>query len=211
MRLYEGRTLMTNPRKVTLYLAEKGIEIERVVMDMRGGQGLTPEYLAKNPAGMVPILELEDGTFLSESAPIIEFLEELNPEPPMIGRTPVERARTRAADRIAGDFVMRNGGMLSNTHPFIPSVRPGYVQYPEIVPAFKGYRDKFLKLLEDRLAAHAFVAGDQVTIADCTLFSGLQVHHQLWEYEIPTSAPNLRRWYERFAERPSAPYTPPAY
>ena len=155
MRLYEGRTLMTNPRRVTVYLAEKGIELEHVYLDMRAGGGLTADYLAKNPAGLVPLLELDDGTFLPESAPIIEYLEEIHPEPPMIGRNPVERARTRAADRIAGEFVTRNNAILSNTHPFLPTVRPGFIQYPEVARSSEGPRNKLLKLLDDRLSAHA--------------------------------------------------------
>jgi len=206
MRLYVGKTLMTNPRKVTVYLAEKGIEIECIHLDMRAGQGLSPDYLAKNPAGMVPLLELDDGNFLPESAAIIEYLEELNPEPPMIGRTPVERARTRASDRIAGEFLTRNGAILANTHPFLPTNRPGFVQYPEVARASEGPSKKFLKLLDDRLSAHAFVAGEQVTVADCTLFSGLHVQCELFDYEIPSSAANLRRWYDRFSERRSAIY-----
>ena len=209
MRLYEGRTLMTNPRKVSIYLSEKGIEIERIYMDMRGGEGRTADFLAKNPAGQVPVLELDDGDFLPESAAILEYLEELYPFPPLIGLTPSQRARTRAVTRIANDFIMRNGAILGNTHPFLPTHRPGYVQFPEAVPASLGPRDKLLMLLDHCAVEHPFLAGEGVTIADCTLFAGLHVHCELFDYEIPASAHNLRSWYARFSERPSAAYQPP--
>ena len=84
-----------NPTKVRSYVAEKGIEIEQVMVNLREGAQRRPEFLAKNPLGGLPVLELDDGTHLTESLAIIEFLEEQHPHPPMIGTTPLERARVR--------------------------------------------------------------------------------------------------------------------
>lgn len=209
LRLYEGRTLMTNPRKVTVYCAEKGIPLERVAMDMRGGQGRSAEYLAKNPAGLVPLLELPDGSVIPESAAIIEYLEELHPDPPMLGVTPLERARTRALERIAGEFLSRNGTILANTHPFLPTHRPGYVQFPQAAQAFQGARDRALALLDVYIGTRPFLAGDRVTIPDCVLFAGLHVQTTLFDYQIPETAANVARWYREFSQRPSAVYAPP--
>jgi len=209
VRLYEGRTLMTNPRKVTIYLAEKGIQLTRVGVDMRGGEGRGPEFRAKNPAGLVPVLELDDGQTLPESAAIIEYLEELHPDPPMIGRTPLERARTRALDRICNEFITTSGRVQVHTHPFFSIHRPGYmVQIPEVAKWSEGPRDRLIGLLEGYIGSSSFVAGDSVSIADCTLFAGLHVQATLFEYDLPETAPNLRAWYGRFLQRESAAYVP---
>ena len=97
MKLY-GAKEAPNPRRVTIYLAEKGLAIERVDFAPPYRETKTPDFLAKNPAGKIPVLELDDGTCIAESAAIVEYLEELHPEPPMIGTTAVERAQVRALD-----------------------------------------------------------------------------------------------------------------
>ena len=90
-----------NPTKVRVYLAEKGIEIEQVTVNLPKGEQRSAEHRARNPLGKLPVLELDDGSFLTESLAIIEYLEELHPEPPMLGRTPLERARARELERLA--------------------------------------------------------------------------------------------------------------
>jgi glutathione S-transferase len=100
MKLYDF-PLAPNPRKLRVCLAEKGIEIPKVRVDLTRGEQNTPEFLAKNRTDGLPVLELDDGSCLRESLAIIEYLEELHPEPPMIGRAPFERARVRALERTA--------------------------------------------------------------------------------------------------------------
>ncbi|HYC23206.1 MAG TPA: glutathione S-transferase N-terminal domain-containing protein, partial [Candidatus Bathyarchaeia archaeon] len=90
-----------NPKKLRVYLAEKGISVRLEPVDIITGANRKPEFLAKNPLGGLPVLELDDGTHLPESLAIIEYFEELHPTPPMIGSTPLERARVRALERIA--------------------------------------------------------------------------------------------------------------
>ena len=92
MKLYDF-PFAPNPRRLRVYLAETGIEIPRVTVDLRAGEQRAAEFLAKNPHGSLPVLELDDGTLLSESEAIIEYLEELNPEPAMIGSTRSGRIR----------------------------------------------------------------------------------------------------------------------
>ena len=98
MRLYYF-PVAPNPTKVRLYLAEKGIGVEQIAVDLRAGEQQSPDFLRKNPMGKLPVLELDDGTAVNESLAIIEYFEELHPDPPMIGRTPEERLKVRALER----------------------------------------------------------------------------------------------------------------
>src|SRR5262245_9217439 len=118
MKLYVF-ALAPNPRKVLVYLKEKGIELPMETVDIMQGKNRTPEFLAKNPLGGLPVLELDDGSHLAESLAIIEYLEELHPTPPMIGTSPLERARVRELERIAEIGVMSAvGAVFQNTSPF---------------------------------------------------------------------------------------------
>ncbi len=98
MRIYDF-PFAPNPHKLRIYLAEKGLSIPLVRVDLRKGDNQKPEFLAKNPVGGLPVLELDDGSCLTESLAIIEYLEELHPHPPMIGTEPLERARVRELER----------------------------------------------------------------------------------------------------------------
>src|ERR1700756_3766189 len=95
-----------NPKKLRVYLAEKGLALPTEQVNIMTGDTRKPEFLKKNPLGGLPVLELDDGKHLTESLAIIEYLEELHPEPPMIGKTPGERARVRELERIAELGVM---------------------------------------------------------------------------------------------------------
>jgi len=103
MRLYEAK-MAPYPRRVKIYLAEKGIELERVEVDLHARENRSPAFLKKNPSGKIPVLELEGGAFLPESAAIMEYLEEIYPRPSMLGETPEQRAQTRATDRVASEI-----------------------------------------------------------------------------------------------------------
>src|SRR5215471_11481807 len=107
-----------NPRKLRVYLAEKGIKVPFESVDIISGANRTPEFLEKNPLGGLPVLELDDGTHLPESLAIMEYFEELHPNPPMIGSSPLERARVRSLERIVEQGVLaRIGAVFQNTHP----------------------------------------------------------------------------------------------
>ena len=199
MKLYDF-PLAPNPRKLRIYLAEKGIEIPRVTVNIAKGEQHTPEFLAKNPTGGLPVLELDDGTCLRESLAIIEYLEELHPAPPMIGGTPLERARVRALERSADvGLLMGVARVFHNTH----AVLPGRVPNPEVAAIARRDLDKPARFLDLQLAdGRAFVAGDRVTIADCTLFAAMEFA-RTGNLEIAWPA-QIARWYERFRQRPSA-------
>src|SRR5690242_13878018 len=109
-----------NPKKLRVYLAEKGLRIPFEPVNIVTGENRKPEFLKKNPLGGLPVLELDDGSHLTESLAIIEYLEELHPKPPMLGATPVERARIRELERICELGVLSSVAQIfQNTHPFM--------------------------------------------------------------------------------------------
>jgi len=194
-----------NPRKVRIYLAEKGVPLAGRTLNLVRGEHRTPEVLAKNPMGGLPFLELADGTVISESLAIIELVEELVPEPPMIGTDPVTRARVRRLERLIEFGVLgRAGRMFFHTSPVFAGSR----QIPEVAEAAREELPGVLGVVDREIGGRPFAAADRPTIADCTLFAGLE-HAGRAGFELPAEGlPNLRRWHAGFSRRPSA--TPPA-
>ena len=188
-----------NPTKVRIYLAEKGIEIEQVLVNLVKGEQKSREHLARNPFGNLPVLELDDGTHLTESLAIIELLEELHPEPPMIGTDPFERARVRALERIA------DLGVLVRVARIIHATRSplGLPPVPEIAEEARRGLPKALEVLDVEIGHQRFLAGERPTIADCTLFAAFGFA-RFGEVEIDPAYRNLARWAKDFGERPSA-------
>ncbi len=186
-----------NPTKLRSYVAEKGIEIEQVVVNLREGEQRRPEFRQKNPLGRLPVLELDDGECISESLPIIEYLEELHPDPPMIGRTPLERLRVRSAERLV------DGGVLQAAALIVHSTRSplGLPARPQMAEFFRARLDEALPLVDARLAQAPFVCGERPTIADCTLWAALGFA-RFGEVEIPTHHRHIARWRAEFAGRP---------
>jgi len=190
-----------NPKKLRVYLSEKGLHIPTESVDILTGQNRGPEFLKKNPLGGLPVLELDDGSHLTESLAIIEYLEELHPTPPLLGTTPLERARAREAERICELGVLGNvGTIFQNTHPFFAQ---RVKQSAEAAENARGRLQNALKVLDARLATRKFVAGDSPTIADCTLFAALDFA-AFGGVEIAPAYANVHRWYEQFKRRPSA-------
>jgi len=203
MRLFETKTA-PSARRVAIYLAEKGIEIERVEVNLLANEQKSPEFLKKNPLGKVPVLELQDATYLPESAAIVEYLEEVHPNPSMIGKTAEERAHARASERIASDLFTRMALILLHSHPSMPKRRPGFIQVPQIAEVLQQSVDQLLDQLEARISDRDFLAGQNPTIADCTFFALMEAAYGSFDYKLPDSCPRLRAWYQRFRTRPSA-------
>jgi glutathione S-transferase len=200
MRVYDFAGA-PNPKKLRVYLAEKGIIVPIEQVDVIAGQNRSPEFLAKNPLGGLPVLELDDGSHLTESLAIIEWFEEQHPEPPMIGRTPLERARTREVERICEIGVLSNvATIFQNTHPFFAA---RVNQSPEAAENARGRLENSLRVLNDRLARSTFVAGESPTIADCTLLAALDFA-AFGDIAIPARFEHVHRWYQAFKQRPSA-------
>ena len=200
MKLYDF-PLAPNPKKVRVYLAEKGLQMPIEPVDAINGANRTPEFLAKNPLGGLPVLELDDGSHLSESLAIIEYLEELHPEPPMLGRQPLERARVRAAERICELGVLSNvAAVFQNTSPFFAG------RMKQSADAADNGRTRLaanLKVLDVMVGDRPFVCGERPTIADCTLFAALEFA-EFAGLPLDPAYANLRRWHAAFKARPSA-------
>lgn len=199
MRIYDF-PFAPNPRKLRVFLAEKGISIPMVTVDLTRGETRSPAFLARNPMGSLPVLELDDGTYLTESLAIIEYFDELHPDPPMIGTDPLERARVRELERLAETSIFnRIARIFFNTSSVFASMR----QVPEAAEQAREGLPRALRIMDDRVGSSAFVAGPRPTIADCTLFAAFE-HAKLAEVEIPAEYENLTRWYAAFSQRPSA-------
>jgi len=200
MKLYEFAGA-PNPKKVRVYLAEKGIDVPSAPVNIIAGENRQPEFLKKNPMGGLPVLELDDGSYLPESLAIIEYFEELHPNPPMIGTTPLERARVRSIERLCELSVLgRIAVIFQNTSPLFAG---RLKQSPDAAESAKGALATNLKVLDDKIGTHEFVAGDKPSIADCTLLAALQFA-EFAGVAIDPKFANIHRWYESFKKRPSA-------
>jgi len=200
MRIYDF-VGAPNPKKLRVYLAEKGLEIERVPVNIVTGENRQPEFLKKNPMGGLPVLEFDDGTHLSESLAIIEYLEELHPTPPMLGKTPQERARIRELERIADLSILSPiATIFQNTHPFMAG------RLKQSADAAENARNRLaanLKVLDAKVQRHPFAAGERPSIADCTLMAAFEFA-EFAQVPIDPSCGNLARWHASFKQRPSA-------
>jgi glutathione S-transferase len=200
MKLYGARAA-ANPRRVKVYLEEKGLKIEQVDFEPPYSEIKSPEFLAKNPAGRIPVLELDDGSWLPESAAIIEYLEELHPAPAMIGETPLERAWVRAFDRMIQDLFVQFAAYLPHKYP---GRIPWLAHYPQLVDALEPAIDRGLCNLDTRIGDRLFlVTSSRPTIADCHLYALISAAGK-FNWEIPQQYRRLCSWYGRFRERPSA-------
>lgn len=199
MKLYDYDA--PNPQKVRIYAAEKGIELpcEQVAVLEHGLK--SPAMLAKNPLAQVPFLELDDGHIIRESLAIIEYLESLHPEPPMLGATPLERARIQELDRLAElGIMMEAANFVHHTVPFFADLGPQSEQGGQM--ASNIFQQK-LTIMDAEIGTHAFVAGDRPSVADCTLYSALDFAAK-FGLTVPDNLGNLLRWQSAFAGRPSA-------
>lgn len=204
MRLFT-QMVAPNPTKVELYLAEKAalgcdIPLERTKVNLIEGEHHTEEFIKTNPHQRLPCLELDDGTILLESLPIIEYFEERWPEPAMIGATPQERAQVRALERsIDLDLLV---GIAWRVHTTNSPV--GYAKIPEVAAWAEERMTKPLTILDQSLSdGRPFVSGDNVTIADCTLAAALQFA-RFGKLEVTEGYDNIKRWDEAYRARSTA-------
>ena len=199
-RLY-GAPGATNVRRVTIYMAEKGIDLPQVDLDLASGENRTAAFLARNPAGKVPVLEWTDGTTLSESAAIVECLEELHPDPPMIGADPAARGQVRALERVAAELIIVAGIIVANTHPFFAR---HVAQDAAVADALRPKVAALLAVLGAHRGARDFLAGPSPTVADCTLFALVDNCRRRFDWALDAAEPGLSGWYARFSARPGA-------
>ena len=190
-----------NPRVVRIFLAEKGLEVPLVPVDLMAGENRREPYLSKNPAGGLPCLELDDGSFLSEITAICEYLEEKKPEPVLIGRTPEERAATRMwVRRIDLSIVepMANGFRYAEGLALFKSRMHVIPQAADDLKAIA--REKLAWL--DGLMRGPWIVGDRFTLADILLFAFLEFGAQTGQ-KLDAKLLKLNDWYGRVAARES--------
>jgi glutathione S-transferase len=200
MKLYDS-AMAPNPRRVRIFLAEKGVTVPTVQVDIGKSENRQPPFLAKNPMAGVPVLELDDGTFLAESVAICRYFEELHPQPPLLGADAKDRAVVEMWQRRMEQEVLMNvAGSFRNTHDFF---KGRIEQVPAWGEACKRAAGKRFEWLDGELAARPFVAGDRYTIADITALCGIDFG-RVTGIRIQPEQKHLARWHETVSARPSA-------
>ena len=201
MKLYDN-PYAPNPRRVRVFLAEKGIEIPRIAVDIMKGEQRAPQFTALNPRQAVPVLELDDGTAIAESIAICRYFEELKPEPPLFGSSTLERAQVEMWQRrIELGLMAAIGQFFRHSHPLMANV-----EVPQIAVWAEANRAralKFLPTLERQLADRPFVCGESFTVADITGLVALDFM-KFAGIGLPDDSAQVRRWHQTLAARPSA-------
>ncbi|PPD16679.1 MAG: glutathione S-transferase [Methylobacterium sp.] len=201
MRLFDGGRV-PNARRVRIFLAEKGIDVPKVPVDLGKMDHRTPEFAARNPLQRVPVLELDDGSHLTESVAICRYFEELHPDPPLFGRDARERAFVDMWQRrVELELYLAVQAAFRHTHPGMA----GH-EVPQIPAWGEANRPRALAmmaLLDRELASKAFVVGEQFTIADISLMVTLDFLKPA-KITMPEDLSNLRRWHGEVSGRPSA-------
>ncbi len=193
-----------NPHMVRMFMAEKGFDVPKVDVDLRGGENRREPYLKVNPAGQCPALELDDGTVLAEITAICEYVDEIKKDTPsLIGDTPEERARTRMwVRRIDLNIVepAANGFRFSQG---LKMFQDRIHCIPEAADGLKESARKKLVWLDGQMGSKPFVTGDKLTMADILLYVFLEFMAKVGQPLDPANK-NLAAWMERMKARPSA-------
>ncbi len=196
---YEG---FASPRRVRMFLAEKGIEIPRVRVDVPAGELRSPEYLRKNPDGVLPLLELDNGDYISETVAISRYFEENNPQIPLMGTTTKEKVMIEMWQR-------RVENSLTNTvatyfhHATEGLGEPDRYRNKEWGEKNKEKAISAMKQLNSQLAENIYIAGEKFSIADITALCAIDFAAAV-NIPIPDECHHLTRWYAEVSQRQSA-------
>lgn len=208
MKLYDA-AWAPSPRRVRIYLAEKDISVERVLVDLRADEQLGEGYLAINSRGTVPALQLDDGEVIAESVAICRFFEALHPDPSLFGTRPIDVARIEAwTRRVEGDGYAAAVYALRNAAPAFagrgqPGKWPDVPQIPELGERARIMWEGFVETLDARLGDSEWIAGDRYSFADITALVTIDFARAA-KLAVPEAAANLRRWHDAASARPSA-------
>lgn len=201
MKLYDGGRA-PNPRRVRIFLREKGIEVPIQPVDLGAMEHKSKAYSAVNPLQRVPALELDDGTVLTESIAICRYFEALHPEPALFGRTPIEIASIEMWQRrIELHLMLGIAQVFRHLHPGMKEFEvPQIAEWGEVN---KGRLMEFLGILDRELANRRFAAGDQYSVADITGLIAVDFLRAA-KLPLPADMANVARWHSELAARPSA-------
>jgi glutathione S-transferase len=201
MKLYDGGRA-PNPRRVRIYLAEKGITVPMEQVDLGSLQHKSPAFTALNPIQRVPVLVLEDGTIIAESIAICRYFEALNPEPALFGRDATEIGRIEMWNRrLELHFLFPVSHVFRNSHPAMKDME--VPQVPAWAAANRPRIMEFLGILDRQLQDSQFVTGGRYTVADITGLVAVDFMKPA-KLTVPDDLKNLRRWHAEVASRPSA-------
>lgn len=202
MKLYDSRSA-PNPRRVRIFLAEKGIRVETTPIDIGKLEQNDPAFAAKNPVRQIPVLELEDGTAISETMAICRYFEETRPEPPLFGTGARERALVEMWQRrIEFDLFWRIAQAFRHLHPAMRGIE--VPQFPEWGEANKPKALEALARLDAGLAdGRPHVCGEAFTVADITGLCAVDFLRPA-RLAVPEEFAHLRAWHARVSARPSA-------
>ncbi len=202
VRLFE-QPRAPNPRRVNIFLAEKGIGIERVDIDLMAGEHKQPDYLARVGAPQVPALELDDGAIVTESVAICRYFEALQPEPNMMGRDVMEQVTIEKWQRqVEFRLFATVAGCFRHTNPHLAVLED---QCPDWGEVNRGRLDARLGELDRRLEGRDWIAAGRLTIADITALVAVEFLRVI-RHPIPESCTNLLAWVERMRARPSTAF-----
>jgi glutathione S-transferase len=193
-----------NPARIRIALAEKGLtdKVEFIHVDVPAGEHQKEEFRSKNPSAAVPVLELEDGTMISECTAITEYLDNLDGTPTLTGTTPRQRAVTSMMHRRA------EAGLLDAVAAYFHHATPGLgpdIEKQQCEPWGKLQRDRAvdgMRYLDKVLADQPYIAGDDFSVADITAFAGL-AFADFAKIDVPADCANLKAWHQKVAQRPS--------
>ena len=201
MKLYNEHNPAPNPRRVRIFLAEKNISMPFVHVPMRQGAHKSAEFMVKNSLGQVPVLELDDGSTLSESIAICRYLEELHPAPALFGNDAWQRAQVEIRMRRSEFALMsRIGAVWINTHKYTAHLGTQYKDYGE---ASRLRSLKALHWLNDELKGREFLATDTFSMADIVALTTIDFATFIG-IETPAELTNLQAWHAGVSARPSA-------
>jgi glutathione S-transferase len=202
MKLYGAPKPAPNPRRVRMFLAEKGIELAETPVDLATREHKSPEYREKNSLGQVPTLELDDGVTISETVAICRYFEELQPEPSLFGRTALEKAQVDMwVRRVEFQLMQPVGQFWRHAHPRTAALLNQYKDFGESNRAAYSNAQRWL---DGELAdGRPFIAGEALSMADICALSTVDFAHWIG-LDIDPERPHLSAWHERMRARPSA-------
>lgn len=201
MKLYDGGRA-PNPRRVRVFLAEKGIKVPTEQVDLGSMQHRSDAYTAINPLQRVPALVLDDGAVITESIAICRYFETTNPEPPLFGRGALEEALIEMWNRRAElHLLFPVSSVFRHLHPAMAQLE--VPQVPEWGEANKPRVMSFLELLDGELKTRPYVAGEKYSVADITTMIAVDFM-RVAKLAVPEALTNVKRWHVSVAARPSA-------
>ncbi len=198
MMLWTAAEPAPNPRRVNIFARAKGIDLPMTELDMFKGEHKGPAYLAKNPRGQVPFLELDDGRVIAETIAICRYLDELHPEPPLFGSTAFERAETDMwTRRVETQLGTAVGQAWVHGHPFTAKM---FTQVPAIAEAARGTATAAFRWFDKQLAGREWLAGDRATMADIALLTIVDFADWI-EVRAPAECADFAAWHGRAKAR----------